>query len=209
MYRLKSKALLLAALYILLLIRVPSQECKNLFEEPETTGRMADQTNTGSDNVQIILSFAGDVIIGTDESFPYANSLPDIFDRQGGDYAYFFSGVRQLFASDDLTFVNLETPLTTATAMADKTFRFKGEPKYANIIKAGCIEVVNISNNHIYDYLQEGYADTLEILKKSNILFSGEGHVAYVNVKGKTIASLGYSGWDPWIRDRVRNDVET
>ena len=44
--------------------------------------------------VEVLISFAGDCTIGTDESFSYVNSFPYRFEKVGGDYSYFFKGVR-------------------------------------------------------------------------------------------------------------------
>lgn len=159
-------------------------------------------------SIKVVLSFAGDCTLGTDESFPYINSLPEMLERQNNDYSYFFSGVRHIFEEDDLTLVNLENALTEATDKADKTFRFKGDPDYVNILKTGSIELVNVSNNHTYDYLQKGFDDTLESLKGAGILYSGSGHVAKFKVKGLTIASIGYYGWSVYIKESLGADIE-
>lgn len=120
----------------------------------------------------------------------------------------FFAGVKDIFENDDLTLVNLETTFTTAKKKAKKTFRFKGDPSYVNILKEGSVEMVNIANNHIYDYLQKGFDYTIETLEQAGILYSGEGHIAFFETKGITIASLGYCGWSTSIKDQVKRDIE-
>ncbi len=50
-------------------------------------------------------------------------------------FPYFTQNVKSIFEQDDLTTVNLETTLTTATEKASKTFRFKGDPSFVNILK--------------------------------------------------------------------------
>ena len=37
------------------------------------------------------------------------------FKIEGGDFDYFFENVKDIFTNDDLSVVNLEGPLTTAT----------------------------------------------------------------------------------------------
>lgn len=150
------------------------------------------------EDIVITISLAGDCTIGTDETFTYTNSFPDRLNKVGGDWKYFFAGVRDIFENDDLTLVNLETTFTKATKKANKRFRFKGEPSYVNILKEGSIEMVNISNNHIYDYLQQGFDDTLETLDNAGLLYSGEGYKAFYESQGITMASLGYQGWIDW-----------
>lgn len=157
---------------------------------------------------KIVVSFAGDCTLGTDESFSYVNSFPYRFEKENKDFGYFFRGVNKVFKEDDLSLVNLETTFTTATQKAQKTFRFKGDPSYAGILREGGIEMVNISNNHIYDYLDRGFEDTLKALKEAGILYSGEGNRGEYNVRGIRIASLGYTGWDTSVKKRVLSDIE-
>lgn len=155
----------------------------------------------------ITVSFAGDCTLGTDEAFPYRDSLPQRLEREGFDYSYFFRGVRSIFEADDLTIVNLETTLTEASRSADKRFRFKGPPSYTNILKSGSIELVNISNNHIYDYLNEGFEDTVKALDEAGVGYCGEGYIAYLEIKGIRIACVGNMVWNPRITADLKRDI--
>jgi hypothetical protein len=151
----------------------------------------------------ITISFAGDCTIGTDERFPYINSFPWQLERVGNDFGYFFGGVADIFKSDHLTLVNLETTLTRATKRADKAFAFRGDPCYANILKEGFVEVVSISNNHIYDYLQQGFEETLAALDDAGIEYCGEGFLACPGIMGISVTCIGDKVWS----DSSANDL--
>jgi hypothetical protein len=151
----------------------------------------------------ITVSFAGDCTLGTDERFPYINSFPWQLERVGNDFGYFFGDVANIFKSDHLTLVNLETTLTRATKRADKTFAFRGDPCYANILKEGFVETVSISNNHIYDYLQQGFEDTLAALDDAGIEYCGEGFLACSSIMGVAITCIGDKVWS----DNSGNDL--
>ena len=71
----------------------------------------------------IKISAAGDFAIGTDESFGYDGTFGHEADKSG--LSHFVGGLNDIFKNDDLTTVNLETTLTTATKKAAKKFRFK------------------------------------------------------------------------------------
>jgi len=157
--------------------------------------------------VSITISFAGDCTLGTDEAFPYQDSLPQRLEKEGFDYSYFFRGVSSVFEADDLTIVNLETTLTEASSSADKRFRFRGHPSYTNILKSGSVELVNISNNHIYDYLDEGFNDTVKALDEAGIGYCGEGHIAYLEIKGIRIACVGKMVWKPGVNADLKRDI--
>jgi len=178
------------------LVTTPSIDEPVIEEEPEPE----------PEPVEITISFAGDTTIGYDDSRGYEWSFAQEVERQG-DYGYFFRNIKDIFEKDDLTLVNLETTLTTATERADKTFCFKGDPEWVNILLEGSVEAVNISNNHIYDYLEQGFNDTIKVLEDAGILYSGEGHVARFEIKGVKISSLGFTGWGTWDKERIGEKI--
>ncbi|HEY5561271.1 MAG TPA: CapA family protein [Clostridiaceae bacterium] len=164
-------------------------------------------------NTEILVSFAGDCTLGTDDNFPYAASLPGVIKAKGNDYSYLFKNVSSVFNSDDITTVNLETALTNSTGKRDKgpnSFNFKGIPEMAKALTLGGIEAVNISNNHINDYGSTGIADTKTSLKAENIGFFGEGTTYLKDIKGIKIGFLGYQGWsdDSGFLKKIKSDIE-
>jgi poly-gamma-glutamate synthesis protein (capsule biosynthesis protein) len=156
----------------------------------------------------IKISAAGDFTLGTDERFEYTDSFVDEAKTNG--LPYFVEGLGTTFLEDDLTTVNLETTLTTATEKADKTFTFKGDPSYTQILELGGIEAVNLANNHIYDYLDKGFDDTISALKKQDIGYFGYDHHYIKTINGVKIGALGYEGWEdtPEIRNTVEKDIK-
>lgn len=158
--------------------------------------------------VDISVSAAGDCTIGYDLDFGYKNSYNDFVTRHGYDYP--LQNVKAIFEKDDLTIVNLETTLTDATSRAVKEFKFKGEPEYTRILEAGSVETVNISNNHIYDYLEKGYNDTISNLKDKGIGYFGDPHKYVKEIKGVKIGCLGYTGWSSSkkVKEKIYHDIQ-
>ena len=157
----------------------------------------------------ITVSAAGDFTIGTDESFGYSGSFVAEAEKNG--LPYFVEGIKEIFQEDDFTTVNLETTLTTATKKAQKKFRFKGDPSYAQIFNLGGIEAVNLANNHIHDYLQQGYDDTRKSLENYKVGYFGYDHQYITTIKDVKIGALGYEGWNdtPEIRSQVEKDIKS
>lgn len=156
----------------------------------------------------IKISAAGDFTLGTDETFGYIDSF-DIEAHNNG-LEYFGDGLNDIFKEDDFTTVNLETTLTTATEKAEKKFRFKGDPSYAKILRNEGIEAVNLANNHIFDYLEKGYQDTISSLEKEQIAYFGYDNHYITEIKDVKIGCLGYEGWSDTIelRKRVSQDIQ-
>ncbi len=139
--------------------------------------------------ISITLSFAGDCTLGTDLDYGYSGSFMEMADNQSTDY--FFSNVKDIFEADDLTVVNLEGPLTDGTQDADKTFAFRGEIWYTDILTEGSVEVVDVANNHSYDYGTEGYEDTLQAVSDAGIVASGYENTQIVDVNGVQVGLVG------------------
>jgi len=156
--------------------------------------------------IEFTVSVAGDVTIGTDLDYGYNGSFIHEVKKNNYSYAHFVKYIKPIFEQDDLTIVNLETTLTNAQKKADKKFTFKGDPAFVQILKEGSIEVVNLSNNHIYDFLEKGFQDTVTTLKKADISYFGSGYKYITEIKGIRIGVLGYKGWDS--SDNVKKQMK-
>lgn len=85
---------------------------------------------SSAEPVSFTISFAGDCTLGTDEYFDKSTSFNARYDEEG-DPAYFFRNVRDIFAADDLTVVNMEGTFTESTERQDKRYAFKASAEYA------------------------------------------------------------------------------
>ncbi|MGG3858299.1 CapA family protein [Metabacillus fastidiosus] len=162
----------------------------------------------GVTETELKISAAGDFTLGTDEAFPYQGSF--VHEASISGLPHFVKGLNDIFLEDDFTTVNLETTLTNATQKAAKKFRFKGDPSYAKILKLGGVEAVNLANNHIFDYLEQGYTDTIKNLEKQDIGYFGYENNYITTIKDVKIGALGYEGWrdTPEIRKQIKKDIK-
>ena len=70
--------------------------------------------------------------------------------------------------------VNLESPVTLRGMPVQKPFNFRVRPaSVAALLPAG-ISIVNIANNHIFDYGPEGLFDTFSYLDSLKIFYVGK-----------------------------------
>nr|WP_245823462.1 CapA family protein [Metabacillus halosaccharovorans] len=178
------------------------EEAKIIDQEKEPVKEQINQPKT-----TITISAAGDFTLGRDETYDYQGSFVDVATQKG--LSYFLEGLDSLFLNDDFTTVNLETTLTNSSEKANKTFRFKGDPEYAEILKMGGIEAVNLANNHIFDYLQQGYDDTKTALENKKIGYFGYEDSYITEVKGVKIGALGFEGWQDTqeIRTQIKESI--
>lgn len=164
---------------------------------------------------EILITAAGDFTLGTDDSFDKSTSLPAAVSASGNDYSHLLKNVKDIFKNDDYTLINLETTFTNSDAKLDKgheiQFHFKGPSEFVKILTSSYIEGVTISNNHIYDYGQQGFNDTIKTLEDNNIDITGEGYIIEKEIKGIKFAFLGYQVWDNGqkIKDKISTDIKT
>ncbi len=142
-----------------------------------------------SDSNVIVLNFAGDVT--------FANHFKSYV---GNRWSYSFEKFPE-FSKADLSIVNLENPLTRRGLPSEKQFNFRARPEYTRVLKAGGIDIVNLANNHIYDYSEQGLFDTIDFLDQAGIRHIGAGKnmafarkPVFLKIKDVRIAFLGYYG---------------
>ncbi|AIQ28921.1 hypothetical protein P40081_12650 [Paenibacillus sp. FSL P4-0081] len=163
--------------------------------EPQATtgnpGGLISGLPENSSGGTVKLNFAGDVI--------FAGKVAELLQKKGYDYSY--SALDGMFKKDDLTVVNLETPITTGgVGAANKQFVFKGAPEALDALKSAGVDAVNLANNHTLDQGEEGLLDTLKHLSKRGIPYVGAGKnskeaysAQYFERQGIKIALLGFT----------------
>lgn len=143
-------------------------------------------------NTSIKISFAGDCTLGNYAGQAYDGSFNQEYAKQGEDATYFLKNVKNVFENDDLTIVNLEGPLTSATSHVEKQFPFSGPKEYANILTSGSVELVSVANNHSEDYYEQGMTDTKQVLDEKGIGYFGYETSCVKEINGIKIGFLGY-----------------
>lgn len=144
----------------------------------------------------LTISAAGDCTLGSDPRDHRYDSFIKLMERNNHDYEMIFKGMRSVFATDDLTIVNLEGTFTDATQRANKTFTFKAPMSYGKILPLGSVEAVNLANNHTYDFLEQGYKDTIKTLEENKVAYFGDDLYKIMEIKGVKIGLIGYSEID-------------
>lgn len=137
------------------------------------------------------ITVGGDTTLGSTDSLRKRDDCFENVVAQNG-YGYPFSGLVDLFASDDLTLINFEGTLTEATAKKEKLYNFKGPAEYTDILLLGSVEAVNIANNHIVDYLDRGKEDTIATLEDAGFVVSGGGILGIYESGGVKVGMTGY-----------------
>ena len=168
---------------------------------------MPTEESTEGNPTEILLSFTGDCILGTDEYFAWDTGLPAYYDLYGPEY--FLKNVRSIFEEDDLTIVNMEGTLTEETTRVEKQFAFKGDPDYVKILTSSSVEAANVANNHSHDYGEKSFQDTVNILETNGIRTFGYDDVAILEEKGIRVGMFGIYELDDHLEriPQVKQDI--
>lgn len=118
-----------------------------------------------SNGETVILGLAGDVMLGrlVNDRITLTN------------YEYPWGDMLSFLKSTDINLINLETTFTKSEKKVWKAFNFKADPDKIEALTAARIDVVNLANNHILDFSEEGLIETIKALDDSNIKHVGAG----------------------------------
>jgi poly-gamma-glutamate capsule biosynthesis protein CapA/YwtB (metallophosphatase superfamily) len=138
----------------------------------------------------VSISAVGDIVMG---------SIPDLPPAGGRT---FFDAVETDLAAD-VVLGNLEGTLTTASGSkcgpsSTNCFAFRTPPSYARNLKRAGFGILNLANNHAYDFGRQGLEDTIAALGRHGLAYTGPpGVVATQKVGAIRVAVLGFSTY-PW-----------
>ena len=146
---------------------------------------------------EILISATGDVTLGGNmKGNPASNIYTKALAAHDGDLSYFFANVRDIFSQDDLTLVNFEGVLTNSTKVPGSKqgndFLFRAPPEHVQALTEGSVEAVALENNHVMDFGQTGYDDTIAALDAAGIVHASEDSMGVFEVDGFSIALLAY-----------------
>jgi len=115
------------------------------------------------------------------------------------DSSFPFENVRSYFNEHDIVVANLEAPFCKTGKTYPLKCSLRADPEYLyGLIKAG-IDIVSLANNHILDYREDAFFETIFILKKSPLDYFGAGknlsdarQPLIKEISGIKIGFLGY-----------------
>lgn len=125
----------------------------------------------------------------------YNFSFKDKKDEQ----SYPFSKIYPILKSGDITFINLETPLSNNCRVVG-AYSFLSDPMFARGLSDAGVDVVSVANNHMFNGGEKGFLDTIKNLEKEDIQYVGGGKTledartpVIFEVNGIKISFLGYT----------------
>lgn len=166
----------------------------------------------------------GDLALAT--NFGRKNGFDRIWSEYGG--SYILKDFQEEFEKADMVVANLENVFTAKTKyQPGKIYNIKAPRiEYVDVLPLGGITHVNIINNHMTDYLDAGFRESLGYLEEKGIKYFGTNETRTDNVElgnifiesyevfekdGIRVGLLGYFGFNTsHVSDaRIKKDVDT
>jgi poly-gamma-glutamate synthesis protein (capsule biosynthesis protein) len=137
----------------------------------------------------ITLTFAGDLMLGRTVA-PVAAADPDGL----------FRDVRHVLRASELSFANLESPLTTRAHLSANPDVLIADPAIASVVADAGLDVLSLANNHADDAGQGGIEDTVAVLQSAGIHAVGAPDTTplLVEVGGIRVAAVAFDVEEPW-----------
>lgn len=162
----------------------PSVSTQNNLPVVRTIQQVFDQSNQLSCPECVTIMATGDVLTART-----VNQKT----RSLNNFNWPFEKTADVLKSADLTFINLETPLTAECATKTDGMVFCGDTRSVNGLKFAGVDVVNYANNHAGNKGKEGVMETNNVLQQNGFLVTGIQQPTYTTVKGIKFAFLGYN----------------
>ena len=147
--------------------------------------------------------FAGDIMMN--------RGVEQIIHKQGkDDWMFPFFYMRDVLADADITFANLEGPISDKGTNVGSEYSFRMDPQVAGTLAGAGFDVVSLSNNHMGDWGRDAFEDTMRRLQRAGIAYAGGGwnekeslEPTTFEVRGKRIGFLAFSDVGPqWMQSK-------
>ncbi len=102
-----------------------------------------------------------------------------------------FADVAQELGATDLTFANLETPVSPSGDPGAIEFHFNAPKALLSSLKAAGIGLVSFANNHVFDQGAKGFAESLDELDAAGLAYSGAGRTRAIALRGLRLEKKG------------------
>lgn len=126
---------------------------------------------------------------------------------------YPFENVSAFINNYDLSFCNLECPVSARGASTGKIYCFRADTNFFNGVKNAGFNVFSLANNHTIDWGPKACMDTKKIIEENNLYAVGIGKKqeearapVIIKMNGLTFAFLAYVGMPlegiVWAKDK-------
>ena len=123
------------------------------------------------DPEQVSIAFAGDILFDANYAI-MTKVLPDGAGIANGITPELLEEMKKV----DIMVLNNEFPYSDrGTPIPEKQFTFRAKPATVSYLGDMGVDLVSLANNHAYDYGEDAFLDTMDILRTAGIAYMGAG----------------------------------
>ncbi len=154
-----------------LLSGITDADARQSGEEEEAASLSEIETDVQPAGGQVVMTFTGDICFHD----PFANM--GAYRQRGGDIGKCIDDTLLTEMRDsDICMINNEFPYSFGgVPLADKAYTFRSRPENVKILTDMGVDIAGIANNHAFDYGEEAFLDTLDVLRAEGIQYAGGG----------------------------------
>ncbi len=115
---------------------------------------------------------------------------------------YPFANISQFLQGGDITFGNLENPITPGRDIKVPEMILRADPCMASALKGAGFDILSLANNHLPDFGPRGVLDTMQYLENAGINHAGAGKYEeayeprYIEANSLRLAFLAFTDPD-------------
>lgn len=122
-------------------------------------------------NNEVNLGFVGDVSLA--DNF---DIMPKYDERGQGIYGILSEDVVDIMKNMDIMVANNEFTISNrGEPLPNKLYTFRANTSRVSIYSEMGVDLLTLANNHVYDFGEEAFLDTLDTLEKNNLPYIGAG----------------------------------
>ena len=171
------------------------------FTTPEETS-IEETKESAPEEFEITLGFAGDICFADPEAvMQHYHSVGDDITRCiDPDYIAAMQDMDLMWINNEFCYSDRGQP------MEGKMWTFRSAPENVELLHTLGVDIVGLANNHVFDYGEDAFYDTLDTLDSADIPYVGAGRnieeasaPVYLEVNGITIAYVAASRAEKFI----------
>jgi len=174
------------------------------FLDPESFDKenIKDESSEESESKEgeVSISFLGDIMLDR-------GVKSSVYKNYAGNFNSLFKNLGEL-KKDDITFANLEGPVSDVGNNVGSKYSFRMEEKVLEALKGASFDIFSFANNHVGDWNVAAFKDTLANLTTQGIPFVGAGEntadaseVKIIERNGVRVGFLGFTDVGPnWMQ---------
>lgn len=151
--------------------------------------------NVENNTDELTMIFVGDIML--------SRKIGEIVDNNGPEFPFVYIATTTRAA--DIAFGNFENPVSLKGQNQGSIYSFRANPKTLDGLTFSGFDVLSLANNHILDWGEAALLDSIEEVRRHNMLPVGVGNTlsaarkgSVIEKKGMVVCIFAYSQFSGW-----------